>query len=86
MHLGYTPNTHTMREPTVSNLFFFLFLSLPSKGVNPSSMLQRLSDGMQVGEGLDMTYPPCDYIPYNVEHIDEDRDGDRYTVMNLSSL
>ncbi|XP_060799832.1 rho guanine nucleotide exchange factor 12 isoform X3 [Neoarius graeffei] len=46
--------------------------------VNPSSMLQRLSDGMQVGEGIDMTYPPCDYIPYHVEHLDEDRDGDRF--------
>lgn len=47
-------------------------------------MLQRLSDGMQVGEGLDMTYLPCDYIPYSVEHLDEDRDGDRYTVTNLT--
>lgn len=52
--------------------------------MNPSSLLQRLSDGMQVGEGLDVTYPPCDYIPYSVEHLDEDRDGDRYVLTNFT--
>ncbi|MCJ8739995.1 hypothetical protein PDJAM_G00053850 [Pangasius djambal] len=54
--------------------------------VNSSFMLQRLSDGMQVGEGLDMTYPPCDYTPYNVEHVDEDRDGDRFVDVGTPKL
>ncbi|KAK3560711.1 hypothetical protein QTP86_014737, partial [Hemibagrus guttatus] len=55
-------------------------------GVNSSSTLQRLSDGMQVGEGLDMTYPPCDYSPYNVEHLDEDREGDRFVDVGSPKL
>lgn len=54
--------------------------------MNPSSVLHGLTDVIQVGEGLDMTYPPCDYLPYNVEHLDEDRDGDRYTIRNLTLL
>ncbi|KAM9468807.1 rho guanine nucleotide exchange factor 12 isoform 3-T3 [Clarias gariepinus] len=54
--------------------------------VNQSSGHQRLSDGMQVGEGLDMTYPPCDYISYNVEHLDEDRDGDRFVDLGTPKL
>lgn len=52
--------------------------------MSPPSMLQRPSDGMQAGEGLDMTHPPCEYNTYNAEHIDED--GDRYTVRNLTLL
>ncbi|XP_060743834.1 rho guanine nucleotide exchange factor 12 isoform X2 [Tachysurus vachellii] len=46
--------------------------------MSPPSMLQRPSDGIQAGEGLDMTYPPCEYNTYNAEHLDEDRDGDRF--------
>ncbi|XP_017346452.2 rho guanine nucleotide exchange factor 12 isoform X1 [Ictalurus punctatus] len=54
--------------------------------VNPSSVLHGLTDVIQVGEGLDMTYPPCDYLPYNVEHLDEDRDGDRFVDVGTPKL
>ncbi|XP_062873206.1 rho guanine nucleotide exchange factor 12 isoform X2 [Trichomycterus rosablanca] len=45
---------------------------------SPSSMPSRLSDGVQVGEGPEMTYPPCDYLPYCLEQLDEEREGDRF--------
>lgn len=47
-------------------------------GGSPSSMLPRHSDGVQAGvEGLDGSYPPCDYPPCSLEQLDEERDGDR---------
>ncbi|XP_058269672.1 rho guanine nucleotide exchange factor 12 isoform X3 [Hemibagrus wyckioides] len=75
-----------IHSPTViSNISPYSPISEPAFrdtdcSMNPSSTLQRLSDGMQVGEGPDMTYPPCDYSPYNVEHLDEDREGDRLMI------
>ncbi|XP_009290006.1 rho guanine nucleotide exchange factor 12 isoform X1 [Danio rerio] len=45
--------------------------------MSPSAVVPRLSDGLQSGDPLDSIYPPCDYIPYNVDQLDEDRDGDR---------
>ncbi|XP_056119346.1 rho guanine nucleotide exchange factor 12 isoform X2 [Rhinichthys klamathensis goyatoka] len=44
---------------------------------SPSAVVPRLSDGVQSGDVLDSIYPPCDYIPYNMDQLDEDRDGDR---------
>ncbi|KAI5620817.1 rho guanine nucleotide exchange factor 12 isoform X3 [Silurus asotus] len=55
-------------------------------GVSPSFMLQRLSDGMQVGEGLDMAYPSYDCMTYGIEHLDEDRDGDRFLDVGTPKL
>ncbi|CAM4553025.1 unnamed protein product [Leuciscus chuanchicus] len=44
---------------------------------SPSAVVPRLSDGVQSGDVLDSIYPPCDYIPYSMDQLDEDRDGDR---------
>lgn len=43
--------------------------------MSPSAVVPRLSDGVQSGDVLDSIYP--DYIPYNMDQLDEDRDGDR---------
>lgn len=48
-----------------------------SSDMSPSAVVPRLSDGVQSGDVLDSIYPPCDYIPYNMDQLDEDRDGDR---------
>uniref|UniRef100_A0A671N677 Rho guanine nucleotide exchange factor 12-like n=1 Tax=Sinocyclocheilus anshuiensis TaxID=1608454 RepID=A0A671N677_9TELE len=42
--------------------------------MSPSVMVPRLSDGLQSGDVLDSIYPPCDYIPYNMDQLDEDAD------------
>ncbi|ROL53330.1 Rho guanine nucleotide exchange factor 12, partial [Anabarilius grahami] len=46
--------------------------------MSPSAVVPRLSDGVPSGDVLDSIYPPCDYIPYNMDQLDEDRDGDRF--------
>ncbi|XP_027029769.2 rho guanine nucleotide exchange factor 12 isoform X2 [Tachysurus fulvidraco] len=52
--------------------------------MSPPSMPQRPSDCMQAGEGLDMTYSPCEYSTYNAEHLDED--GDRFLDVGTPKL
>ncbi|XP_058600393.1 rho guanine nucleotide exchange factor 12 isoform X2 [Onychostoma macrolepis] len=47
----------------------------PEFSMSPSAVVPRLSDGLQSGDVLDSIYPPCDYIPYNTDQLDED--GDR---------
>ncbi|XP_056329303.1 rho guanine nucleotide exchange factor 12 isoform X2 [Danio aesculapii] len=49
----------------------------PEFNMSPSAVVPRLSDGLQSGDPLESIYPPCDYIPYNMDQLDEDRDGDR---------
>ncbi|XP_052431962.1 rho guanine nucleotide exchange factor 12 isoform X1 [Carassius gibelio] len=46
----------------------------PEFGMSPSAVVPRLSDGLQSGDVLDSIYPPCDYIPYNMDQPDEDAD------------
>lgn len=57
-----------------------------SLGMSPSAVVPRLSDGLQAGDVLDSIYPPCDYIPYSADPLDEDREGDRCSINAFSSL
>ncbi len=68
----------------------FHFLDMPSEngssvcsGMSPSALAPRLSNGLQSGDVLDSNYPPCDYIPCNMDQLDED--GDRCMFKSLSS-
>ncbi|XP_035389892.1 rho guanine nucleotide exchange factor 12 isoform X3 [Electrophorus electricus] len=47
----------------------------PDSGGSLSSSVQRAPEGVQAAEVLD--YPPCDYLPYSLEQMDEERDADR---------
>ncbi|KAK7156406.1 hypothetical protein R3I94_006462 [Phoxinus phoxinus] len=53
---------------------------------SPSAVVPRLSDGVQSGDVLDSIYPPCDYMPYNMDQLDEDRDGDRFHDVGTPKL
>ncbi|XP_059370449.1 rho guanine nucleotide exchange factor 12-like isoform X4 [Carassius carassius] len=46
----------------------------PEFSMSPPAVVPRLNDGLQSGDVLDSIYPPCDYIPYNMEQLDEDAD------------
>ncbi|XP_051521206.1 rho guanine nucleotide exchange factor 12-like isoform X2 [Myxocyprinus asiaticus] len=54
--------------------------------MSPSAVVSRLSDGLQSGDVLDIIYPSCDYIPYNMDQMDEDRDGDRLLDVGTPKL
>ncbi|XP_057206769.1 rho guanine nucleotide exchange factor 12 isoform X4 [Triplophysa rosa] len=54
--------------------------------MSPSAVVPRLSDGLQAGDVLDSIYPPCDYIPYSVDPLDEDREGDRLLDVGTPKL
>ncbi|KAL7848715.1 hypothetical protein SRHO_G00203380 [Serrasalmus rhombeus] len=58
----------------------------PDCGGSPSSVVLRLADGVQAGDGLDGPYPPCDYIPYSLEQLEEERDGDRLLDVGTPKL
>ncbi|KAK9962133.1 hypothetical protein ABG768_007511 [Culter alburnus] len=58
----------------------------PEFNMSPSAVVPRLSDGVQSGDVLDSIYPPCDYIPYNMDQLDEDRDGDRLLDVGTPKL
>ncbi|XP_051534790.1 rho guanine nucleotide exchange factor 12 isoform X2 [Myxocyprinus asiaticus] len=54
--------------------------------MSPSTVFPRLSDGLQSGDVLDIIYPPCDYIPYIMDQMDEDRDGERLLDVGTPKL
>ncbi|XP_067306850.1 rho guanine nucleotide exchange factor 12 isoform X3 [Pseudorasbora parva] len=54
--------------------------------MSPSAVVPRLSDGVQSGDVLDSIYPPCDYLPYNMDQLEEDRDGDRLLDVGTPKL
>lgn len=54
--------------------------------VSPSTPLQRVNDGVQFGEGLDSPYPPCEFMPYSVDQLDEERDGERFADLGTPKL
>ncbi|XP_073673761.1 rho guanine nucleotide exchange factor 12 isoform X2 [Garra rufa] len=56
----------------------------PEFSMSPSAVVPRLSDGLQSGDVLDSIYPPCDYIPYNMDQLDED--GDRLLDVGTPKL
>lgn len=58
----------------------------PEFNMSPSAVVPRLSDGVQSGDVLDSIYPPCDYLPYNMDQLDEDRDGDRLLDVGTPKL
>ncbi|XP_067220995.1 rho guanine nucleotide exchange factor 12 isoform X3 [Chanodichthys erythropterus] len=58
----------------------------PEFNMSPSAVVPRLSDGVQSGDVLDSIYPPCDYIAYNMDQLDEDRDGDRLLDVGTPKL
>ncbi|KAI4904553.1 hypothetical protein NFI96_029617, partial [Prochilodus magdalenae] len=58
----------------------------PDYGGSPSSTVPRLTEGMQAGESLDGAYPPCDYIPYSLEQLEEERDSDRLLDVGTPKL
>ncbi|XP_072548223.1 rho guanine nucleotide exchange factor 12 isoform X2 [Salminus brasiliensis] len=58
----------------------------PDYGGSPSSVVPRHSEGVPTGEGLDGSYPPCDYQPYTLEQLEEERDGDRLLDVGTPKL
>ncbi|XP_051962907.1 rho guanine nucleotide exchange factor 12-like [Xyrauchen texanus] len=54
--------------------------------MSPSAVVSRLSDGLQSGDVLDIIYPSCDYIPYSMDQMDEERDGDRLLDVGTPKL
>ncbi|XP_066518963.1 rho guanine nucleotide exchange factor 12 isoform X2 [Hoplias malabaricus] len=55
-------------------------------GGSPSSIVPRVSEGVQGGESMDGAYPPCDYIPYSLDQLEEERDGDRLLDVGTPKL
>ncbi|XP_073719350.1 rho guanine nucleotide exchange factor 12 isoform X2 [Misgurnus anguillicaudatus] len=54
--------------------------------MSPPAVVPRLSDGLQAGDVLDSIYPPCDYIPDNMDQLDDDREGDRLLDVGTPKL